>query len=955
LAEVNAFQLLCRPVRRLLEERGFTEPTEPQRRIIPLILEGKNVLLISATATGKTEAAMLPVMDRFLMSGQRRPGISILYITPLRALNRDILDRMTYWCNRLDIKLGIRHGDTGSQERNRQRSSPPDMLITTPETLQAILLGRTLKQYLKSVRWIVIDEIHELADNKRGSQLSVALERLRELTPQPPQMIGLSATIGSPEKVAAFLAGANRPVETVQVSALRETRFEIVFPEPDADDFETATTLFTHPEVSARLRAIRRLIEEHQTTLVFTNTRSTSEMLASRFNLWDTDFPVSIHHGSLAKSSRIAAEQGLKEGNLRTVICTSSLELGIDIGSIDLVIQYNSPRQVTRLLQRVGRSGHRLGRVSKGVIISLNSDDAFESMVICRRALGEIMEPLRVPEKPYDVMVNQMTAELMARGRLYFLQVANLFKGAYPFRDLTTEDVKFVAGYMHNRFPRLAWVSAEDEVIIRPRGSRKTIYTYFFNNLSMIPDEKDYLVLEAKDESPVGVLQEAFVAEYAKPGVKFTLRGRAWKILNIHNDKIYVKAEDDPTGAIPSWIGEEIPVPMEVALEVGRVKAQIEDGLNAGEEPKAIAAKLAEVYPASQSTLVRAIREQVDHHKAGYPAPTDKRVLLEEWEDNVYVHANFGTLVNRTLARVIGHVISEETGYPVGVQQETYMVATQTVGEIDARYVARMLKSLANKDVEKIIEDAVTKTGVFKRRLINVARKAGALSKFADFSNITLGRLLKSFENSAVYEEALKDTYRLDLDVEGTISLLKKMAEGEIEVIVLDTGGQLTPLGKMAVEGISMKTDIVPPEKMDRIIMESAKARLYGETRVLACNGKHDWVDVQRVKDLPEKLVCPTCGSTEIAVYDRPIEEVQELLAQDRSRSTKEKPKWWTRGKDVSKLVSMYGRRAAIIGSAKRVDLTAAWDILAQTEGETDEFFTKIVEAERDALKKRFV
>ena len=955
MAEGNVFQLLCRPVRRLLEERGFTEPTEPQRRMIPLILEGKNVLLISATATGKTEAAMLPIMDRFLMSGQRRPGISILYITPLRALNRDILDRMTYWCNRLDIKLGIRHGDTGDRERNRQRTSPPDMLITTPETLQAILLGRTLKQYLKSVRWIIIDEIHELADNKRGSQLSLGLERLRELTQEPPQMIGLSATIGSPEKVAQFLSGANRPVEIIQVSALRETRFEIVFPEPEAEDLETATTLFTHPEVSARLRVIRRLIEEHQTTLVFTNTRSTSEMLASRFNLWDTEFPVSIHHGSLAKTSRIAAEQGLKEGALRTVICTSSLELGIDIGSIDLVIQYNSPRQVTRLLQRVGRSGHRLGRVSKGVIISLNSDDAFESMVICRRALGEVMEPLRVPEKPYDVMVNQITAELMARGRLYFLQVANLFKGAYPFRDLTTEDVKFVASYMHNRFPRLAWVSAEDEIIIRPRGSRKTIYTYFFNNLSMIPDEKDYLVLEAKDESPVGVLQEAFVAEYAKPGVKFTLRGRAWKILNVHNDKIYVKAEDDPTGAIPSWIGEEIPVPLEVAFEVGRIKAQIEDGLTRGEEPKAIAAKLAEVYPASQSTMERAIREQVDHHKAGYPAPTDKRVLIEEWEDNVLVHANFGTLVNRTLSRVIGHVISEETGYPVGVQQETYMISTQTVGEIDARYVARVLKTLANKDVEKIIKDAVIKTGLFKRRLINVARKAGALSKFADFSNVTLGRLMKSFENTAVYEEALKDTYRLDLDVDGTIDLLRKMAEGEIEVVVLDTEGRLTPLGKMAVEGISMKTDIVPPEKMDRIILESAKARLYGETRILTCHGKHDWAESQRIKDLPEKLVCPVCGSTEIAVYDRSMEEVQEHLSQERSRSSKEKPKWWERGKDVSKLVSMYGRRAAIVGAAKRVDLTAAWDILAQTEGESDEFFNKIVEAERDALKKRFI
>ena len=955
LTEENAFQLLCRPVRRLLEERGFDRPTEPQQRIIPLILEGKNVLLISATATGKTEAAMLPVMDRFLMAGGRRPGISILYITPLRALNRDILDRMTYWCNRLDIKLGIRHGDTGTQERNSQRISPPDMLITTPETLQAILLGRTLKQYMKSVRWIIVDEIHELADNKRGSQLSLALERLREMTAKEPQLIGLSATIGSPDRVAKFLVGVDRPVEIVQISALRETQFEIIYPQPEEQDYEVATKLFTHPEVSARLRAMRALIEKHQTTLIFTNTRSTSEVLASRFNLWNLDLPISIHHGSLAKTSRIAAEKGLKNGDLRTVICTSSLELGIDIGSIDLVIQYNSPRQVTRLLQRVGRSGHRLDRVSKGVIVSLNSDDTMESMVICRRALLESMEPLQVPDKPYDVMVNQITAELMQRGRLYFLQVQNLFKRAYPYADLTIEDVKFVADYMHNRFPRLAWVSPQDEVIIRPKGSRKTIYTYFFNNLSMIPDEKDYLVLEAKDESPVGILQEAFVAEYAKPGVKFTLRGSPWKILNIHNDKIYVKAEDDPTGAIPSWIGEEIPVPLEVALEVGRIKAQVEDGLNGGRKPREIATELSKVYPADPETINRAIIELVDQHRAGFPIPTDRRVIVEDWQDNVIVHANLGSLVNRTLARLIGHIISEDTGYPVGVQQETYMVVTQTVGEVDAKYVARLLKTIANKDLDHTIKEAVTKTGLFKRRLINVARKAGALSKFANFSNITLGRLMKSFEGTAVFEEALKDTIRLDLDINTTIEMLRKMASGEIDVVLVDNRGEVSPLGKVGVESISMKTDIVPPEKMDRIILESAKARLLNETRVLACHGKHDWAEAWRVKELDERLVCPLCGSTEIGVYDRSVEEVQELLAQERGRSKKELPKWWERGGDASKLVSMYGRRAAIVAAARRVDLTEAWDILAETEGESDDFFKRIVEAEREALKKRFI
>ncbi|MFQ6053561.1 MAG: DEAD/DEAH box helicase, partial [Candidatus Bathyarchaeia archaeon] len=265
LTEGNAFSLLCRPVRRLVEDRGFTQPTEPQQRIIPHILAGENVLLISPTATGKTEAAMLPVFHMFLMGGGRRPGISIVYITPLRALNRDILDRLTWWCNSLDIRLAVRHGDTSTRERDSQRRSPPDMLITTPETLQAVLLGRTLKRYLKAVKWIVVDEIHELADNKRGSQLSLALERLREITDEEPQLIGLSATIGSPEKVGQFLVGEGRDVMVFQVSMARETEFDIVYPEPGAEDYELATRLYTRPEVAARLRVMRDLIERHRT------------------------------------------------------------------------------------------------------------------------------------------------------------------------------------------------------------------------------------------------------------------------------------------------------------------------------------------------------------------------------------------------------------------------------------------------------------------------------------------------------------------------------------------------------------------------------------------------------------------------------------------------------------------------------------------------------------------
>jgi ATP-dependent Lhr-like helicase len=328
---------------------------------------------------------------------------------------------------------------------------------------------------------------------------------------------------------------------------------------------------------------------------------------------------------------------------------------------------------------------------------------------------------------------------------------------------------------------------------------------------------------------------------------------------------------------------------------------------------------------------------------------------VEDWDDNVIIHANFGSLANRTLSRIVGHVISEATGYPVGVQQDTYMIITQTVGEVDARYVARMLKTLAKKDLTDTINEAVTKTGLFKKRIINVARKSGALSKFANFSNITLGRLMKSFENTIIFEEAMKDTLRQDLDVETTLDLLHKMAEGDIEVAVLETEDEVSPLGQLGVDSISMKVDIVPPEKITKIIIESAKARLYNETRILTCLGKHDWLQEMQVGDLPEKIQCPLCGSTEIAVLDRTPEEAAEMMARTKGRYNFDPPWWWKQGEDASKLVSIYGRRAGIIAAAKRIENEIAWDILAETEGEGDDFFERVVEAEREALKKRFM
>ncbi|MEM3815477.1 MAG: DEAD/DEAH box helicase [Candidatus Bathyarchaeia archaeon] len=954
--EENVFNLLARPIRKLIEEKGFKFPTEPQAKVIPKILEGKNVLLISPTASGKTEAAMLPILHMLIQLPKKEPGIKVLYITPLRALNRDMLERLEWWCNNLDIRLAVRHGDTDANERSKQARSPPDILITTPETLQSILSGWIMRRHLQSIRWVVVDEVHELADSKRGSQLALALERLRIIAGKDFQVIGLSATIGTPERVAQFLVGNNRPIEVVRVPVARLMRLQILYPKPEPQDYELASMLFTHPEVAARLRVMRQLIEKHNSVLLFTNTRTISEILASRFKIWDVNFPVSIHHGSLAKPSRIAAERGLKEGELRGLVCTSSLELGIDVGRIDLVIQYMSPRQVTRLIQRVGRSGHRIGRVANGVIVTMDSDDTLEAMVIGRKAYAEELEPVDIPEKPFDVLTHQIVAFLMKKKRLELNEIHEVYSRAYSYRDLTIDDIKRVLEYMHNRFPRLAWVSFEDGVVLKPRRS-KALFEYFFENLSMIPDEKHYLVIDKENDTAVGLLDEAFVAEYGKPGVKFIIRGSPWKIVNLDADKIYVKSVDDPTGAIPSWVGEEIPVPFEVAQEVGAIRAFVEEKLKAGLSPEEVAKELSKKYPADEKTILDAIAETVEHVRAGYPVPTDKRITVEEWEDFVILQCNFGSLTNRALAQILGHIISELAGFSIIVQHDPYRIFIQTMGEVKAKTVLNILMDLKDADenqIREMLTRAVTKTGIFKRRLIHVARRFGAIQKWVDFESVSLRNLVKSFEDTVIYEEALKEVFTKDLDLRNLLYVLDLMRRGEIKVVMVESGDEATPIARVGIERVSMKTDLIPPEKMRRILIESAKARILNEARTFICTECWDYVEMMTIKDLPDKPSCPKCGSSRIGVLEVEEEEAYPLVEKKGEKLAKSEEYLREEALETAKLTSKYGKAAVIALSGRRLGLNDAKKILSKENTINDRLFELIIEAEREALKKRF-
>ena len=952
----NVFDLLARPIRKLIKEKGFVRPTEPQSKVIPKILEGKNVLLISPTASGKTEAAVLPIFNMLIQMPRSEPGIKVLYITPLRALNRDMLERLEWWCNNLDIKLAVRHGDTDPSERSRQARSPPDMLITTPETLQSILSGWIMRRHLQSVRWVVVDEVHELADSKRGSQLALALERLRSITRKDFQTIGLSATIGTPEKVAQFLVGNNRPVEIVRVPVARMMRLKIIYPQPEEVDEELAAKLFTHPEVAARLRVMREFIEKHNSVLLFTNTRTISEVLASRFRIWDVNFPISIHHGSLAKPSRIAAERGLKEGELRGLVCTSSLELGIDVGRVDLVIQYMSPRQVTRLIQRVGRSGHRIGRIAKGIIITMDSDDTLEAMVIGRKAYKEELEPVEIPEKPLDVLNHQIAALLLKRRRLTIDEIYELYRNAYPYRNLTIDEVKRILEYMHNRFPRLAWVSFEDGVILKPRRT-KALYEYFFENLSMIPDEKHYLVIDRDTDAAVGLLDEAFVAEYGKPGVKFIIRGSPWKIVNVSADRIYVKSIDDPTGAIPSWVGEEIPVPFEVAQEVGAIRRFVEEKMKAGLSREEIVRELAERYPAEEKTIKEALKEIFEHIEMGYPAPTDKRITVEEWEDFIILQCSFGSLTNRALAQILGHILSERTGYSIVVQHDPYRIFIQTMGEIKTEDLMEILLGLKDSDKEAIkdaLTRAVVKTGIFKRRLIHVARRFGAIKKWVDFGSVSLRNLIKSFEDTVIYEEALKEVFTKDLDLKNLVNVLSMMGRGEIEIVKIETDGEASPIARIGIERVSMKTDLIPPEKMRRILIESAKARLLNETRTFICTDCWDYLEMIRLKDLPNRPLCPKCGSPNLGMLGVEDYDAYPLVEKKNERLTKSERYLREQALETAKLISKYGKVAAIALSGKRLRVSDVKSILARESKLTDTFFEMIMEAERESLKRRF-
>ena len=477
----SVFDQLHPDIRSGLEELGITTPTPPQERVIQPILEGKNVLLIAPTASGKTESALLPVFDMFLREPKQK-GISIIYITPLRALNRDIEKRMMYWADHLGITVEVRHGDTSQKQRGRQSRKPPQMLITTPETLQAILPTKSMRKHLAATRWVIIDEIHDLAASKRGAQLTVGLERLEKAATKTPQRIGLSATVGNPETVAAFLGGEHE-VDIAEVEVDKTYVYQVEFPQPTDNDFDLADELQTSPKAASRLNRIKQLVEQHNSSLIFVQGRGQAESLGLRLKQLDPS--IEVHHGSLSREQRHKVEDMFKEGQLKGIVCTSTLQLGIDIGEVDFCIQYQSPRQVSALIQRVGRAGHTLSRHSEGVTIPAYGEDALESLVASELARRKFIEPTLIHMKPLDVLTHQIVGLTMVGDEgVKSGIVFDLATRAYPFKDYTGEEYAELVDFLH----QIGLVKKEGEYLKETGKGRR----YYYENLGMINDERRY-------------------------------------------------------------------------------------------------------------------------------------------------------------------------------------------------------------------------------------------------------------------------------------------------------------------------------------------------------------------------------------------------------------------------------------------------------------------------------
>src|SRR5213592_3744400 len=641
----------------------FAEPTEPQRRAWPVIHAGRNALIAATTGSGKTFAAFLAAIDSLLrqgLEGTLRDETQVVYVSPLKALSNDVQKNLAEPLAEIrhtleamclpdvEIRTLVRTGDTPAAERQAMVHRPPHILVTTPESLFLILTSERARDMLRTVRTVIVDEIHAVARDKRGSHLALSLERLEQLAGRRLQRIGLSATQKPIEDIAAFLTGTRHPTPDTCIIDSGHARALDLAIEILSSPLEAVMAGEVWDELYDRLA---QLIGEHRTTLVFVNTRRLAERVTLHLSERLGAEHVTSHHGSLSKEKRLDAETRLKEGKLKALVATASLELGIDIGTVDLVCQIGSTRSIATLLQRVGRAGHHLEAIPKGRVFPLSRDELIECAALLRATRGGRLDRLIIPERPLDILAQQIVA-MAACEEWEEDRLSDVVRGAYPYRDLSRKDFDAVVymlaeGFTTRRGRRGAYVHY-DGVNRRLRGRRGARLAALTSG-GAIPDLGDYRVVLEPTETFVGTLNEDFAIE-SMPGDIFQLGNTSYLIQKIEAGQVRVVDAHGQPPSIPFWLGEAPGRTPELSEEVSRLRQDVADRLD---DPGSAVAWLASAIPGLPEAAARQLVDYLDASKKILGViPTQQTLVLERFFDEaggmqLVLHAPFGSRINR--------------------------------------------------------------------------------------------------------------------------------------------------------------------------------------------------------------------------------------------------------------------------------------------------------------------
>jgi ATP-dependent helicase Lhr and Lhr-like helicase len=925
-----------------VQRRGIRELTEIQRLAMPLLAGSSDALLLSPTGTGKTEAALLPLLTGRLHDPT--PPVSLLYVTPLRALNRDLEHRLVSLVSEVGLSAAVRHGDTPSALRLSQSRHPPDLLLTTPETLQVMLVGARLRASLANVRTVIVDEVHELVGSDRGAQLGITLERLDVLAGRTVRRVGLSATVGNPEAVLRFLSPAPRVAEVLSSTSRRPLELTARRPTTPAVplDADLVRELKAEPTLLDALRALETEIRAHRTTLVFVNTRRTAEGLAARLQRLAPDLPIAVHHGSLSREVREEAERSFRDGLLRGLVATSSLELGIDIGAVDHVVQFGSPHQVGRLVQRVGRSGHRLGRTIHGAILALDDDDLEEAAVLARRADAGEIEPVQWRTRNRLAAAQQIVAELRAEGPADRDRLVGRIRGAAAVADLTDPEWDELIDYLAG----LGLARAHDGRLSPGRGTLARFYSF----LSLIPDERTYRLRDIATRRIIGTLDERFVLTQilAQPEEIFLLHGRTWKVVEYREGELLVEGVHE-LGQEPRWAGEDLPVPFDVAQEIGSMRRT----------------GALERYSIPEDDRARLAERRRTALAAGSLA-TDETVTVSARERTVVYGACFGTRTNETLAVAIAGLLTARLGARVDVAsvEPTWFVLELPIAVDSATLVDafRVEPGSLGPLIERLVPSGLDYRWVF----LNVARKLGVVSASSDPRDLRgLDPLLQASRTTPLGEETLDKTLHDRYDLPHATRVLEGIRDGRLSVVPAPPG----PLTDGPLERLRWR---ILPDSPPPTLLKAVRERLENEPLALVCLRCGFTRTVTPKKYQQEGgSRCLLChGSLSAVLSPRREAEIDRLAryAKKKWRPTAARKQGRVRreppvasdtealvraGYTSAELVAHYGERALLALAARGVGPETARRLLARLYRNDEAFFTELLRAERAYARTR--